>query len=79
MASGKRKTRSQVISFYLLDQEYREIEEGESDFGDRALPRGLSIVGRVLNLTKREKGKQCQVLVYISPTIHHLGRIPPLL
>ena len=53
-----RELRSQVISFYLLDVQYREIEEGEADFAERKLPRGTSIIGRILNLTKRKKGKK---------------------
>ena len=48
------KLRSQVISFSLIDVLYKEVEEYEGDFGERKLPHGISIIGPILNLMKRE-------------------------
>ena len=50
-------TRSQQICVTLYDTNYNELEKWDGDFSSRQLPRGTGVIGRILNITKREKGK----------------------
>ena len=70
------KTRSQKISHAILGVTYAEVEHGEGDFAERKLPRGIAIIGRILNLSKKEKGKQSTSIenacLVVAQEIHDL-------
>ena len=47
-------TRSKKVSFTLCDTNYTEVGKWDGDFSIRQLPRGSAIIGRILNITKKE-------------------------
>ena len=70
------RTRSQRISHAILGVTYAELNYDEGDYAERKLPRGIAIIGRILNLTRREKGKQntskADAYLIVAREIHDL-------
>ena len=51
-------TQSKKVSFTLCDTNYTEVGKWDGDFSIRQLPRGSAIIGRILNIAKKETGKK---------------------